>query len=376
MVCMNVLCFCLQGHKRFTRDATVEKVVARLECPTTRSGGQPNVDGKAYQFDVGAQHESAYQHFNESSVQESSPRIGQLGMNAVPDQRQGSPLEASAILSSARRQQPILSTPNSARGSYIVSPLSKQADLLSEEPMKHVGSVSRFKIPDHSYAGSSIKQGTDKLIRRLSKYSSITSPFGSALDHNNTLLSEYLGTPDTGPSEQLFNADLKNEEDRSLVSLDVNQLDQVKTPRSSSRLGQKESPVLAKDGDPLHLMSVDNILKDKPNTPSATQLSPFRLTLSGIKVMRHSLISEGSTKNMLFTSIADSALVDDKAIDLPLTHIESGTSRPVQFPVDQANLNFQLGSPEKEHQTIKTTLLSTSYVSGTLLAFPFQDLYF
>ncbi|XP_024028614.1 uncharacterized protein LOC21390286 [Morus notabilis] len=209
--------------------------------------------------------------------------------------RESSTLEGSPISLSGRQQPAILNTPTSAKISDIASPSSKRVDVQSNEHMKHADkSISQFKFPDTLYSGSSIKQGIDKLKHRLSKYSSISSPFSSVLDKNNEeLQSDYGSTPIASLVEKLFTADGKNE-DISMVSVAI---DQVETPRNTGNLVQnKEITGLAKDGQSLNSMSTDVLSKDIPNKITSGS-SPYGLASSITKVMQKEL-APGSAMNV------------------------------------------------------------------------------
>lgn len=306
---------------------------------------------------------SAYQHLNESSVRQNSPRVGQNDTDQYSNKQHRSLWEGSPTSLSARRQQSILNTPSSARSSDIVSPYSKQADIHND--IKHGEGIlsvekssSQFKFPDTSHPGSSIKQGTDKLKQRLLKYSSINSPFSSVLEENiKELQSKYGSAPIACLEEQLFTADMKSGEDVSLVSLEI---DQVETPRNTSKLGQnKEIIGLAKDGQPVNSSWMDFLSKDGPNK-----------IITPTTVMQKALTSEGSSKKRLFTSGIDLSLLNDKKVSFPQRNTESEILRYIQSPRDKASLNFQLKSHEKNLQTGKNTLLSTSFISGTTAEAP------
>ncbi|PON87997.1 hypothetical protein TorRG33x02_161990 [Trema orientale] len=283
-------------------------------------------------------------------------------------------------LISVKQQQSVFTTPISARHSTIVSPSLKQANFQSNDYMNHDQSIlsiqksnSRLRIPHHSYSGSSIKQGTDNLKRRLSKYSSLSSsrlsrysslssPYGSILDvDGKELLSEHVGAPIAYLEEQLFTAGLKNE-DRSLVSININE---VETPGSTTKLGQtKEIIGLVNDGEPLHSMSTNILSKDKPSKPTTPLSSRLQLASSG-KVMQQALNSEDSANMMLSTSGTDSTVAYDHGADLPHMKIDSRTLQNVQSPRDKVMLNFQLESSEKNCQIGTKSPLSTFYASGT-----------
>lgn len=319
------LCFCLQGSKQFVEDDS-----------------------------------SAYQHLNESSVRQNFTRVGRNDTDQYSNKQQRSLWEGSPTSLSAGRQQSILNTPSSARSSDIVS----QADIHNEH-IKHGEGIlsvekssSQFKFPNTSHPGSSIKQGTDKLKQRLLKYSSISSPFSSVLEENiEELQSKYGSAPIACLEEQLFTADTKSGEDVSLVSLEI---DRVETPRNISKLGQnKEITGLVKDGQPVNSSRMDFLSKDRPNK-----------ILTPTKVMQKALTSEGSSKKRLFTSGIDLSLLNDKEVSFPHRNTESEILRYIQSPRDKASLNFQLKSPEKNLQTGKNTLLSTSFTSGTTAEAP------
>ncbi|PON44239.1 hypothetical protein PanWU01x14_268370 [Parasponia andersonii] len=279
-----------------------------------------------------------------------------------------------------KQQQSVFNTPISARHSTIVSPSLKQSNFQSNDYMNQDRSIlsiqksnSRLRIPHHSYSGSSIKQGTDNLKRRLSKYSSLSSsrlslysslssPYGSILDvDGKELLSEHVGAPIGYLEEQLFTAGLKNE-DRSLASININE---VETPRITTELGQtKEIICLVNDGEPLHSMSTSILSKDKPSKPTTPLSSRLQLASSG-KVTQQALNSEDSANKMLSASGTDSTVAYDHGTDLPHMKIDSRTLQNVQSPRDKVILNFQLESSEKNCQIGTKLPLSTFYASGT-----------
>ena len=273
-------------------------------------------------------------------------------------------------LISVRQQEFIFTTPNSASHSDMASPSLKWAELQSNDYMNHDQSIlsmqksgSSLRVPHHSYSGSSIKQGIDNLKRRLSKYSSLSSPYGGIHDEDvKELLSENVGAPIACLEEQLLTADLKNE-DRSLVSIKINDYE---TPTSTSKLVQnKEIAGLVKDGEPLHSMSMGILSKDKSCKLTTPLSSRVQLASSGRKVMQLSLISEDSANKMLFTSGNDSALAYDHGTDLPHMPIACGTLQNVQSPRDKVILNIQLESSEKNSQIGTKSPLSSFYGSGT-----------
>ncbi|XP_062107100.1 uncharacterized protein LOC133818326 isoform X2 [Humulus lupulus] len=175
------------------------------------------------------------------------------------------------------RQPSIMNTPTFARDTTTVSPFSKLTNAQSNDYMKHDQDIlsnqksnSRLINPNISYMGSNIKQGTDNLKRRLSKYSHLSSPYGSFLDKDDQeLLYESVGAPVACLEEQ-FNEDIVG---------------------------------LVKDGETLDSISI-GILK----TPLSSQV---QLASSGGKVMHHALISENSANKMLFASGTDSTLAFD-----------------------------------------------------------------
>lgn len=328
--------------------------MSTLEFPSLHSDTQQNVDGFALQTDVGPQQESVNWQLSKTPVREDFPKKGTYipnNDNNFEPQAVSSPF---TLLSSAGRQS-FLNTPNSARGVDIVSSSSKHTNLQSDNSVKHNKRMSEFKVHDHSYPGSGVKEGIENLKRRLSKYSSMSSPAGSALNGNSReLKSKYANSPSVAPEDQ--NADKTIDEDRNLVRLDGNQ---EKTPRSTSKLGQKEASVLVNDGDSLQPMSIDALSNDKRDKSTTPLRSALKLLSPGTKMVWDTLISADSTRNMLLTSVTDSELINGKL------QYESRTLRYTPTQMEKRNMTTDLESSERNLQSVKDMQPSTSTVSKT-----------
>nr|XP_048327978.1 uncharacterized protein LOC107416792 isoform X1 [Ziziphus jujuba var. spinosa] len=369
----------IQSPNRLTRKSKElpkdwsEQGISKLEFATVNSGTIQNMDIKDLQSDVCAQHEPACQHLSEGSIRGNSPiegkHLSDIDQNFA--QRYASPLEGSSLSLSSRGRQSIM-TPNSATYLGIISSSKHTGIVSSNEVIKAAESISsiqksisRFRIPNSSAPNSSLKEGIDKLKRRLSNYSSMPSPFTPDRTDNSTdLKSKYVSALVASSEEKLHRADLKNGEYKMLVNIDNNG---IETPKNTGKLAPDEAITgLENDGEPANYMLMDIHSKDKATKLVAGIGSPSNMGLSRTKVKQDILISEISPKRTLVTSGTRSLLLNDGETKLQRHQIESETFRIAQTPSrDTTILNFQLESSEEHHKTGASPLLSVSSISGS-----------
>lgn len=364
--------FCLQKNKELPKDWS-EQGISKLEFANVNSGTIQNMDIKDLQSDVCAQHEPACQHLSEGSIRGNSPiegkHLSDIDQNFA--QRYASPLEGSSLSLSSRGRQSIM-TPNSATYLGIISS-SKHTGIVSSNEVTKAAesissiqkSISRFRIPNSSPPNSSLKEGIDKLKRRLSNYSSMPSPFTPDRTDNSTdLKSKYVSALVASSEEKLHRADLKNGEYKMLVNIDNNG---IETPKNTGKLAPDEAITgLENDGEPANYMLMDIHSKDKATKLVAGIGSPSNMALSGTEVKQDILISEISPKRTLVMSGTRSLLLNDGETKLQRHQIESETFRIAQTPSrDTTILNFQFESSEEHHKTGASPLLSVSSISGS-----------
>lgn len=236
------------------------------------------------------------------------------GINQKSGERYRSFLEGSISLLSSEQQQSIVNTPNSAKYMGIVTPSSKLPGFFSsKESIRHgeslssiQKSISKFKIPEPSPSSSTLKEGIDKLKRRLSNYSSMPSSFNTVLAGNSKDPQQgHADTPIAHLEEHLCTADVKNEE-KNLTNIDG---DGIETPKNIGKLSQNEVILrLAKDGESPNYTSLGLVSKDK-NLMTAVG-SPSQFTRSGSKLVQNFSMSENPTEGTLVTSGTDSSSVE------------------------------------------------------------------
>ncbi|XP_021812561.1 uncharacterized protein LOC110755634 [Prunus avium] len=347
-------------NKESSEDA-FPKGMEKLELAAVNGNALRNTNSKAHHFDVFAQHEPAYQHSSQPLVQEHSSKenIYKFNSDQHSEQQYGSPIEGSMFLLSGGRQQSVLSTPNLARHSGIVTPSSKQpGSLLNKEHTKHddwVSSIqkniSRFTIPEPSPCASSLKEGIDKLKSRLLSYSSVISPLKKTVlaDVSKDLECKFSNSPTTCLEKELAIPDL-NSGHKILFNIDSNGNE---NPVDISKLGQgKETTDLAKDEESLHNMLTDTPSKDKFGKPRKAVASHSQLSSSGSGRIHHLLMSENPTDGTLVSSETDSLLADEREDNVPHLQIESekkfqSLSRGAVI-LKSPDKNFQAG-PEQPH---------------------------
>jgi hypothetical protein len=235
-------------------------------------------------------------------------------INQKSGERYRSFLEESISLLSSKQQQSFVNTPNSAKHMGIVTPSSKLPGFFSsKESIRHgeslssiQKSISKFKIPEPSPSSSTLKEGIEKLKRRLSNYSSMPSSFSTVLAGNSKDPQEgHANTHIAHLEEHLCTADLKNEE-KNLINIDG---DGIETPKNIGKLSQNEVILgLAKDGESPNHMSLGLVSKDKK--PLTATGSPSQFTLSGSKLVQNFSMSENPTEGTLVTSGTDSSSVE------------------------------------------------------------------
>ncbi|BFG25870.1 hypothetical protein CerSpe_121460 [Prunus speciosa] len=335
-------------NKESSEDA-FPKGMEKLELDAINGNALRNTNSKAHHFDVFAQHEPAYQHSSQPLVQEhySKENMYKFNSDQHSEQQYGSPIEGSMFLLSGGRQQSVLSTPNLARHSGIVTPSSKQpGSLLNKEHTKHddwVSSIqkniSRFTIPEPSPCASSLKEGIDKLKSRLLSYSSVISPLKKTVlaDVSKDLECKFSNSPTTCLEKELAIPDL-NSGHKILFNTDSNGNE---NPVDISKLGQgKDTTDLAKES--LHNMLTDTPSKDKFGKPRKAVASHSQLSSSGSERIHHLLMSENPTDGTLVSSETDSQLADEREDNVPHLQIES--EKKFQSPSRGAVI---LKSPDK-----------------------------
>ncbi|CAB4305025.1 unnamed protein product [Prunus armeniaca] len=340
-------------NKESSEDA-FPKGMEKLELAAVNGNALLNTNSKAHQFGVFAQNEPAYQQSSQPSVQEHSSNVNIYKFNSDQhsEQQYGSPIEGSMFLLSGRRQQSVLSTPNLARDSGMVTPSSKQpGSLLNKEHTKHdewVSSIqkniSRFTIPEPSPCASSLKEGIDKLKCRLLSYSSVNSPLKKPVlvDVSEDLECKFSNSPTTCLEKELAIPDL-NSGHKILFNIDSNGNE---NPVDISKLGQgKETTDLAKDEESLHNMLTNTLSKDTFCKPRKAVASHSQLSSSGSERIQHLLMSENSTDGTLVSSETDSLLADEREDNVPHLQIES--EKKFQSPSRGAVI---LKSPDKKFQ--------------------------
>lgn len=362
---MVVLCFYLQGNKEFSKDA-FECVMSNSE--TVENGSIQKVDIRALQFDNCAQHESSYQHSNSKEGGHESD----IDQNF--DRQYASPLEGSILSFSAWGQHSISNTPKSARHIDMVSSSSKQlGSLLSKERLKPnesilsiQKSISRFRVSNPSPSVSSLKEGIDKLKRRLLNYSSMT--FTDVVAENTKdVNSKYVGAPVACLEGKLSSADLGHEEYKS-IWVNINSHG-IETPQSPGRFCMnKEITGIEEDGVPPDYMVMGILSKDKATKLVTGVGSPSDMAFSGRKVMQHILGSEVSPKRTLVTSGADSLLVNNGKANLDHLQVESEIFGFGQcLSSNTTIMNFQSESTQKHLKNGADPNLSVSCVSESTL---------
>ncbi|XP_030482876.2 uncharacterized protein LOC115699546 [Cannabis sativa] len=278
-------------------------------------------NGRDSEIDIFDTHENSAKVPSVSNIN-LGQRIGgspyKIASDCLSDQNNGQTTGVSNQMQSpspliSLRNLSIMNTPTFAGDTNTVSPFSKLTNVQSNDYMKHdqgilsIQKSSSMSInPNISYMGSSnIKQGTDNLKHRLSKYSYLSSPYSSFLDKDGQeLLHESVGAP-VACLEERFNKDIED---------------------------------LVKDGEPL-----DSISTGTQRTPLSSHVQSAS---SGGKVIQRALISENSVNKMLFARGTDSTLAFDH-----------------QSPKNKVISNFQPEGSENI-QIITKSPTSTIYGSG------------
>lgn len=214
----------MQESKALTEDVFASGM-SELGSTAISSITCENTDNRVLQLNVWDQYVSANGTSMQDLLSESSYKQGP-DSDSIPNSNQQSLFPLEGPLLPTIQHQSILSTPKSALQlqSNVLSSHSRQSvSFISQDGIPHdrivlstQKSIPRFKIPDPSPAASSLKEGTNKLKSRLSKYSSMLSPFndGQAAD-SDIFLSRCVDAPIACLEEQLLSVDLKNGEKNS-----------------------------------------------------------------------------------------------------------------------------------------------------------------
>ena len=335
---LHVLSFCLQGSNEFTEDA-IEISRPIFQFTNDNRGTPSNEDGGVLNLDVYAQHEPGFQPLDEGGLKENSPEVRS-------GQRYRSPFEGYISLLSSKQQELFVSTPNSAKHMGIVTPSSKPPGSFLSKERRHVASlsslpksISKFKIPEPSPHSSRVKEGIDKLQRRLSNYSSMHSPFNTASAGNSKELQyRHVDIPIARLEEHLCTADVKRGQDKNLINIEG---DGIETPKSIGKLSQNEDIMdLAKDKVSPDYMSSGLLSQDEPKKLMAVVASPSQFTQLGGKVTQNFLMQENPREMASVTSGTDSSLME---ITLDNRKVSKGTvisDQLVSSPVKSLDQNL------------------------------------
>uniref|UniRef100_A0A2N9EIX7 Knl1 C-terminal RWD domain-containing protein n=1 Tax=Fagus sylvatica TaxID=28930 RepID=A0A2N9EIX7_FAGSY len=358
-----------KGSNEFTEDA-IEISRPIFQFTNDNRGTPSNEDGGVLNLDVYGQHEPGFQPLDEGGLKENSPEVRS-------GQRYRSPFEGYISLLSSKQQELFVSTPNSAKHMGIVTPSSKPPGSFLSKERRHVASlsslpksISKFKIPEPSPHSSRVKEGIDKLQRRLSNYSSMHSPFNTASAGNSKELQyRHVDIPIACLEEHLCTADVKRGQDKNLINIEG---DGIETPKSIGKLSQNEDIMdLAKDKVSPDYMSSGLLSQDEPKKLMAVVASPSQFTQLGGKVTQNFLMPENPREMASVTSGTDSSLME---ITLDNRKVSKGTvisDQLVSSPVKSLDQNL---SASIEYQGSVTRGLKHLDQQNKLISSPAKSL--
>lgn len=316
-----------------------------VEFPAVISDTPPNVNVNSNVHGLGmvSRNELADLCPAEDLQKESSPKDGMhnFHIDELLVQQPRSPLAGSITSLSAKRKHIFQDTTNSSRHSLYVTPSPKiHGSILRKENIKLVENLSsirksnsKFNIIESSSQASTLRDGIENSKCRLLQYiSSATSPLKNVLvETSEDLQRQQVNAPFKNLEKDLDDADRRIEEHIDAMNMDG---DGNGTPTNFSSFNQnEESRCLVKDGESLDHLSNFIPPLNKVTGVLTTVASPSQLTGSGMKAMKHPLMSNNSLEGTLLISGSDSAILEikgDHSIDLKMTNISHKFISPVK----------------------------------------------
>ncbi|KAF7827187.1 uncharacterized protein G2W53_018351 [Senna tora] len=287
----------IKGIKEFVRDA-IEPDKKQLDFVDANRKTPLEAD-VGYNLEVSTKHDIGYQSSNRGQVKEISLEdTGHVFENDHKfDQVYGNLIQGSTPLSVAGGERLFMGSADSSRHTGAITPPSKiPSSFLLEENMRNGETLSsirkniyKLRTRGTSSGASSLREGTEKLKSKLSKYSS-----GSTLFNRKDSESSHVGVPDA----QLENHSVipKNKGQQNLINMDDHGTNSLRNFDKLSQNEETEDSNMA--GEPYNCMSADH-------SYNGNNLKSVERAVSPLQMLRF-------TTKMIDFDLADSIVEDIK----------------------------------------------------------------